>query len=421
MLPVVLLAAAPSLPHSRVPRAARRCLTTTQCRTRNIMASSSAEPPVDAEALSGNGVDANSFGTNVTLGSSTALGLAGLAASGAGISTIATAGGVCLGGACAVGGAAAAPAAAGTLAGLHSLLAGGLLAGLIWNPFSGAQEMPPAVYALDSTMAAMVRQSTPIDAVVGSKKPTIVEFYRPACPRCNRLAPALAEVEERARAGGANWVMVNTDEPTSLPLIRKLGVSELPHFSYFERDGTFVGDDAGFVDPEDVSRTLDALLALRGGGYASRPPAEVAARLRATPATTLLVDVRQPAEYRLDGHIEGSLVCPAFSWEHGYHLPRGDAFVAELSDEVDGWLSEQAGDSGAPASPSDAEVVLLCADGRLSAGAAQVLEDTQSWAAGVSVVEGGLQAWAEAAEEDSSIPTPTIDEDDQGGLVGAWV
>ena len=40
----------------------------------------------------------------------------------------------------------------------------------------------------------------------------------------------------------------------------------------------------------------------------------------------------------------------------------------------------------------------------------------------VQVLDGGLRAWeAEAEDEDAGVPPLVIDEDVQGGLVGAWV
>ena len=154
---------------------------------------------------------------------SEALGLAGLAASGAGISTIAaTAGGVCAGGACVAGAPVAAPVAAIAFGGFQTWLAGGLVAAATF--FGAPTATPPPV---DATMAIMVRQSTPIADVKGKGTPTVIEFYRPACPRCNRLAPSLVEMEEKATSNGVSWVMINTDEPSSMGLIRNFGVSEV--------------------------------------------------------------------------------------------------------------------------------------------------------------------------------------------------
>ena len=60
-------------------------------------------------------------------------------------------------------------------------------------------------------------------------------------------------------------------------------------------------------------------------------------------------------------------------------------------------------------------IVLVCADGQRSAGALAALES--SGFASVAVLDGGLRAWE--AEED--LPGVVVDEDGEGGLVGAWV
>ena len=117
-----------------------------------------------------------------------------------------------------------------------------------------------------------------------------------------------------------------------------------------------------------------------------------------------LVDVRQPGEYRLDGHLEGSTNVAAFSWEHGFHLASED-FAAEV----------------AAAFSADAPIVLVCADGRLSNGAAAMLEGAGF--SDVRTLEGGLNAW-EWGDEDQDgegLPAMVVDEDGEGGLTGAWV
>ena len=106
-----------------------------------------------------------------------------------------------------------------------------------------------------------------------------------------------------------------------------------------------------------------------------------------------LIDVRQPAEYRLDGRVDGSINIAAYSWEHGFHVPLDD-FAATVSDE---------------GFELDAPIALIHSMPMLATGAAQVLE-----AAGftdVSIVEGGLQSWE---------PEALIVDDDEG-LVGSWV
>ena len=130
-------------------------------------------------------------------------------------------------------------------------------------------------------------------------------------------------------------------------------------------------------------------------------PAEAAALADRGDAT--LIDVRQPGEYRLDGHVDGSSNIAAFTWEHGFHLPN-ELFAEEV----------------AAAHDTAETLILLCADGRLSQGAAAVLE-----AAAFSQVlslAGGLRAWeADAEDEGSGVPPLVVDEDGEGGLTSAWV
>ena len=116
-----------------------------------------------------------------------------------------------------------------------------------------------------------------------------------------------------------------------------------------------------------------------------------------------IIDVRQPAEYRLDGYVEGTENIAAYTWEHGFHLPAA-TFAADVARVHD---------------PSEI-VLLLCANGQLAAGAAAVLEAAEF--SNVGVVEGGLRAWeAEAEDENEEVPPLVIDDDGEGGLTGAWV
>lgn len=132
-------------------------------------------------------------------------------------------------------------------------------------------------------------------------------------------------------------------------------------------------------------------------------PADAASRLKGERLAVLL-DVRQPAEFRLDGHVEGSDNVPAYTWEHGFYLPK-EGFAEEVAETH----------------ALDAPLIVLCADGRLARGAAAVLEAAAF--SDVSVVAGGMRAWAEEAEEDEAVPPVVVNEDGEGGLTGegAWV
>ena len=132
-------------------------------------------------------------------------------------------------------------------------------------------------------------------------------------------------------------------------------------------------------------------------------PAEAAALARQGTAT--LLDVRQPAEWRLEGHVGGSTNLAAFTWEHGFYLP-SEAFASEVASVC-----------------TRAEtIVLLCADGKLANGAAAVL--VAAGFADVRTVEGGLRAWeadADEAADPEVVPPLLVDEGGEGGLNGAWV
>ena len=132
-------------------------------------------------------------------------------------------------------------------------------------------------------------------------------------------------------------------------------------------------------------------------------PAEAAAL--ALQGSAMLIDVRQPAEWRLEGHVGGSTNLAAYTWEHGFYLP-SEAFASEVA-----------------AVCTRAEtIVLLCADGKLAKGAAAVL--VAAGFADVRTVEGGLRAWeadADEAADPEAMPPLLVDEDGEGGLNGAWV
>ena len=198
---------------------------------------------------------------------SAAVGL--LAASGAGISTIAaTAAGVCAGGACAVGAGAGAPAAAAAVGGFNAWIAGGLVAAATFlgmptgvpTPTSSVVEYRTGGvdYKIDASLAAMIERATPPENIRG--KPVVIEFFRPACPRCNRLAPSLLATEEQAKSEGVAWTMINVDDPSAFGLIRTLGVSQLPHFSFVTSEGKTLASMAGGVKAEDVSSGVSMLL-----------------------------------------------------------------------------------------------------------------------------------------------------------------
>ena len=96
-------------------------------------------------------------------------------------------------------------------------------------------------------------RSTPIAEASASGRPTVYEFYRPDCPRCRALAQSgLRAVEEEARAKGVNWVMLDTNSPAVYrAYVRKYGVADLPHFTFFAADGHVMGAESGLTADVD--------------------------------------------------------------------------------------------------------------------------------------------------------------------------
>ena len=110
----------------------------------------------------------------------------------------------------------------------------------------------------------------------------------------------------------------------------------------------------------------------------SLSPAEVAARLKAR--TALLIDVREPDEYR-QGHVPGAV-----------NMPRG-------------LLEFQM--SGQPAmAPRDLAIVLYCKTSGRAALAACALHDMGYL--NVRSIAGGFDAWAAAGKPVAAPSTPTF-------------
>ena len=198
------------------------------------------------------------------------LGVAGLAGSATAASVITAAGGACVGGACVAAGgvatgataASGAGAAAGLGGAVQSLVAGGAIAiASLGSMLTGG---PTAT--MSEGLASMVASATPIEVASASGKPTVIEFYRPACKFCNLAASSgLADVEANAKRDGVNWVMLDTDERESTRYVRKYGVSELPHFEFFAAGGAHedVPEEGGPVDVPRIAARVAMLSSSR--------------------------------------------------------------------------------------------------------------------------------------------------------------
>ena len=173
-----------------------------------------AEAPEDAAPPTEEGPDAAAVAAGAT------------AATAAGATMLSAAGTACAGGACAVGASAAAPAAAGVLGGLGAQLAAalgalGLSAGVA---FAGGGD----------ELAAMARDGADLQAAfaASNSKPVVLEFYSKDCAHCRESSKRLHDVE-RAHPE-VSWVMVDTQDESNRVLWERLGVDEIPHFSFLD-------------------------------------------------------------------------------------------------------------------------------------------------------------------------------------------
>ena len=70
----------------------------------------------------------------------------------------------------------------------------------------------------------------------------------------------MLSTEEQAKSEGVAWTMINVDDPSAFGLIRALGVSQLPHFSFVTAEGKTLASMSGGVKAEDVSSGVSMLL-----------------------------------------------------------------------------------------------------------------------------------------------------------------
>ena len=117
---------------------------------------------------------------------------------------------------------------------------GALLAGVGGTQLLGAPQLGPA-------LEGMVRASTPIAEASSSEadRLRVLPARLPAMPRSRSRACAPSR---RRRAKGVNWVMLDTNSPAVYrAYVRKYGVADLPHFTFFAADGHVMGAESGLT------------------------------------------------------------------------------------------------------------------------------------------------------------------------------
>ncbi|KAK7231373.1 thioredoxin-like protein [Aureococcus anophagefferens] len=170
--------------------------------------------------------EAPAEGSDDASSTSTAAAAGATAAAGAGVLAAATtaAGTACAGGVCAVGAGAAATAAGGV--------------GASGGRRVGSQD------------------------AFRSDHPVVLEFYSDNCPHCREAARRLYDVEV-AHAGDVDWVMVDTQNEANRPLWEKLGVDEIPHFSFLDASKTLARTEIGPISAKAAEAGIAAIAPAR--------------------------------------------------------------------------------------------------------------------------------------------------------------
>ncbi len=101
----------------------------------------------------------------------------------------------------------------------------------------------------DSLEGQAIR-SQPIDIALSNGKPTLVEFYADWCGVCQSMSKDLAAI--KAEFGEkVNFSMLNVDNTKWLPEVTKYRVDGIPHFVFFDQQGTEIAQAIG-----DQPRTI---------------------------------------------------------------------------------------------------------------------------------------------------------------------
>jgi thiol-disulfide isomerase/thioredoxin len=96
----------------------------------------------------------------------------------------------------------------------------------------------------DESLEAQARVSQPIDIALSNGKPTLVEFYADWCGVCQSMSQDLAAI--KAEFGEkVNFSMLNVDNTKWLPEVTKYRVDGIPHFVFFDRQGTEIAQAVG--------------------------------------------------------------------------------------------------------------------------------------------------------------------------------
>jgi len=168
------------------------------------------------------------------------------------------AGTACAGGACAVGASAAATAATATAAtGASAGIVGGL--GTQAAAALGALGLSASLAFAGGSdeLSAMAADGVGLQQAFSSEKPCVLEFYSLDCSQCRESSKRLHAIE-RAHPE-INWVMVDTQNEANRVLWEKLGVDEIPHFSFLDGGKTLTRTEIGPISADQAEAGIRSI------------------------------------------------------------------------------------------------------------------------------------------------------------------
>uniref|UniRef100_A0A7S3JQD9 Thioredoxin domain-containing protein n=1 Tax=Aureoumbra lagunensis TaxID=44058 RepID=A0A7S3JQD9_9STRA len=93
----------------------------------------------------------------------------------------------------------------------------------------------------------MANEGIDLSIAVENGKPSVLEFYSRECPHCVQTAKSLYSVEHK-HVNDINWVMIDTQDSTYQLLWQSLGVHEIPHFAFLDKDENLKATAIGVID-----------------------------------------------------------------------------------------------------------------------------------------------------------------------------
>ncbi len=119
-----------------------------------------------------------------------------------------------------------------------------------------------------SSLSQLAEQSTPFDVALTNQKPTLLEFYANWCTSCQAMAPEMVKIKEKYQ-DRLNFAMLNVDNTKWLPEIMKYRVDGIPHFVFFNPQGSAIAETIGEVPRPILEANLDALIVGNSLPYAN--------------------------------------------------------------------------------------------------------------------------------------------------------